>query len=124
MPAVLSILSKETDVIGTDKYRANDAAIPMAYRASAEITAKPNADGSNVQMTVMTAKPLPVTNNGVTTLAGTFRMTTKFNSLQTVTSDSERTAIIDAHIELLTNLKTSLANGILPSQALTLTKTL
>lgn len=124
MPAILSILSKETDVVGTDKFRANDAAIPMAYRAHAEVTMNPNADGSNIQATVMTAKPVVVTVNGVPTVPGTFRMTTKFNSLQTITNDAERIAVIDAHVEMLVALKQNLANGMLPSTAPILAKTL
>lgn len=124
MPAILSILSKETDVVGTDKYRANDAAIPMAFRAYAEVTANPNADGSNVQMTVMTAKPVVFLSNGINTVVGTFRATTKFNALQNIVNDTERNAVIDAHIELLTKLKTSVANGTLPASGPTLTVTL
>lgn len=124
MPAILSILSKETDVVGTDKFRANDSTVPMAYRAHGELTANPNADGSNVQMTVMTAKPVMVTSNGINTIVGTFRMTTKFNSLQTITSDVERAACIDAHIEFLIAVKSSIAAGQLPTTAPTLTKTL
>lgn len=119
----LSILSKEQDVVGTDKYRANDPAIPMAFRASASMTINPNADGSNHQVTVQTVKPIVKTDttNGVTSSPAAFRMTTKFNALQDRTDTVARTKCIEAHIEALTLLKSQIADGMLPTTAPTFT---
>ena len=115
----LTLLSKEQDVIGTDKYRANDPAIPMAFRASATMTVNPNADGSNHQVTVQTVKPVVVTDttNGITSSPASFRMTTKFNALQDRTDTAARTKCIEAHIEALTLLKAQIADGMLPTTA-------
>ena len=113
----LTLLSKEQDIIGTDRYRANDPAIPMAFRASATMTVNPNADNSNHQVTVQTVKPVVVTDtsNGVTSSPAAFRMTTKFNALQDRTDNVARTKCIEAHIEALTLLKTQIADGMLPT---------
>lgn len=112
----LTILSKEQDVVGTDKYRVNDPLIPMAFRANAQMTVNPNADGTNHQVTVMIAKPVVVTDsNGIVSAPATFRMTTKFNAIQDRVNNTERLAAIDAHIEFLTKNKQAIADGILPT---------
>lgn len=115
----LTLLSKEQDVIGTDKYRANDPAIPLAYRASATMTVNPNADSSNHQVTVQTVKPVVVVDatRGITSSPASFRMTTKFNALQDRTDTVARTKCIEAHIEALTLLKNQIADGMLPTSA-------
>lgn len=121
MPLV--ILSKDTDLLGTDRYRDSDKTIPMAFRATIDMTVNPNASNTNNQVTIKSVQPVVNTVQGVVTSKDSFLMVTKFSSLQHITNDAERERIFDNHLRFLIASKQSILDGQLPSQAVVIPTT-
>lgn len=118
----LQLLSKENDVIGTDKYRLEDPTIPAAYRPTCELTVRQNADRSNNNVTIVSRVPVVITaSDGSKTSKDTFVASFKFSSLQNVTNDAERLACFDNLQKVITAAKTQILAGMLPQTALSLT---
>lgn len=115
MPLV--ILSKDTDLLGTDRYRDSDKAIPMAFRATIDMTVNPNSSNTNNQVTIKSVQPVVNTVEGVTTSKDSFLMVTKFSSLQHITNEAERERVFDNHLRFLIASKQSILDGQLPSTA-------
>lgn len=118
----LKILSKDVDAFGSDTYRDDNTAIPLAYRPTIVETINPNKEGTNNMVTVEVKVPVVETINGVTTSKNTFRCTVKYTALQSVTSDAERARALDLAIEYLTARKATLVQGILAASPVTLAK--
>lgn len=112
-----SILSKDIDAFGTDIYRDEDKTIPLAFRPTITHSVNPNSDGSNHQVTVKVRVPVVTVTDGVTTSTDRFEFIGKFSSLQNIVADGPRLRCIDTAIEYLTEAKTAIINGQLPSQA-------
>lgn len=120
MPS-LQLLSKENDVIGTDKYRLEDSKIPAAFRPTCELTVRQNADQSNNNFTIVSRVPVVVTaSDGSITSKDTFVASFKFSSLQNVTKDAERVACLDNLLKVITAAKVQILAGMLPQTALSL----
>lgn len=113
------ILSKQNDVVGVDRYRVNDASIPAAYRPRIDFSCLTNPRGTSNTMTVRSEAPIVKTVDGVTTSSDMFLMTTKFTSLQQVTSDELRAKIFDDHIAFLQKARADILEGRLPMNAYT-----
>lgn len=118
----IKILSKDIDAFGTDLYRDDNAAVPLAFRATVTHSVNPNSAGTNNQVTVKVRVPVVTTINGVATSTDQFEFIGKFSALQSVTADAERARCLDLAIEYLTATKASIINGILPPAPVTLTK--
>lgn len=118
----LKILSKDVDAFGTDTYRDDNAAIPLAFRPTIVETINPNKEGTNNMVTVEVKVPVVETIGGVTASNNTFRCTAKYTALQSVTADAERVRALDLMIEYLTIRKNTLTQGVLAPAAVTLTK--
>lgn len=118
----VKILSKDIDVLGTDTYRDDNAAVPLAYRATVTQTVNPNSEGTNNQVTLKVRVPVVTTVEGVTVSADRFEFIGKFSALQAITADTERARCLDLAIEYLTKARDSIMNGQLPSAAVTLAK--
>lgn len=116
------ILSKDVDAFGTDTYRDDNTAIPLAYRPTIVETINPNKEGTNNMVTVEVKVPVVEVIGGLTTSNNTFRCTAKFTALQSVTADAERIRALEVMIEYLTKRKDTLSQGVLASAAVTLTK--
>lgn len=113
-------LSKQTDVTGTDKYRSEDSAIPMAYRPVVAHTITPNALGTSHSVTIKVTAPSVLTVNGVTTSTDTFIGSAKFTALQRITDDVTRAKAYDDLIRFMiatreTNLRGELPRTTLPA---------
>lgn len=115
----LVILSKQNDIVGTDKYRVNDTSIPAAYRPSLDFSCVTNPRGTSNTMTVRSQGPIVKTVDDVTTSTDMFLMTTKFTSLQQVTSDVLRAKIFDDHVAFLMVARADILEGRLPMNAYT-----
>lgn len=122
MALTMDILSKETDAIGTDKYRSTDATIPMAFRQTLTHLVKPNPDGSNHQSTITASVPVVVTIDGVSTSKDTYRAIFKFSSLQHIVNDAERAQAYDLLIKYLSSApgKAAIIGGVLPKTPIAL----
>lgn len=118
---MIKILSKDTDLIGTDKYRDDTKSIPLAFRHTVDMSVNPNASGTNNMVTVKSNLPLVVTVDGRSQSSDSFLMTTKFSALQHVTDDAARASIFDKHIEFLTKSKAAILDGQLPDNAIVMT---
>lgn len=116
----LTILSKQTDALGTDVYRSTDSTIPMAFRPSVEMSAALNPKKTSVSMTVKSLYPLVNTVDGVPVSQNQFLMVTKFTALQHVVNDTERAKIFDDHIAFLEAARSAILEGRLPTTAITL----
>ena len=119
----LLILSKDTDLLGTDRYRDSDKAIPMAFRATIDMTVNPNSSGTNNQVTVKSVQPVINTVDGIATSKDSFLVVTKFSSLQHITNDAERERVFDNHLRFLISAKQSILDGQLPSTAVVIPTT-
>lgn len=117
----LAILSKDNDLLGTDKYRETDKTVPMAYRPTVEMSVNANASGTNNNVTVKSTFPVVTTVNGVTTSKDSFLMVSKFSSLQHITNDVERAKAFDDHIKFLGKARASILDGQLPDAPVVMT---
>lgn len=110
----IKILSKDNDLIGTDKYRDDAKVLPMAYRPTIDNSVTQNAKGTNNSVTIKSVTPVVVTANGVTSSADSFLMVTKFSSLQHITNDAEREQCYDDHVRMLILNRSANLYGQLP----------
>lgn len=120
---MLKILSKDVDAFGTDKYRDDNVAIPMAYRSSAVHSINPNSTSTNNQVTLKTTTPVVNVVNGVSTSNDSFMMVTKFSSLQHIVNDAERALCYDNHIKMLILTRDTNLAGNLPNAAVAIPST-
>lgn len=111
------ILSKQNDVVGVDKYRVNDLTIPAAYRPLIDFSCVTNPRGTSNTMTLRSEAPIVKTADGIVTSTDMFLMTTKFTSLQQVTSDALRAKIFDDHVAFLQKARADILEGRLPMNA-------
>lgn len=112
-----TILSKQNDVIGTDKYRVNTAGVPNGFKPRIDMSCMPNPRGTSNTMTVRSEAPIVQEVDGVQTSSDMFLMTTKFTSLQHVTSDALRAEIFDNHLAFLQAAREDILQGRLPLNA-------
>lgn len=108
-------ISKDVDVIGTDKYRVEDLTIPQAYRASTQMSISVNKVSTNNNVTIRDVTPVVNVIDGKHMSSDSFIMTTKFTSLQHITNDVEREATFDRHMAVLVAAKAAILKGELPS---------
>lgn len=116
----LVILSKQNDVVGTDKYRDNDATVPLAYRATATMTVAPspqNPQSNNVRFVVRV--PIVDVVNGVQVSKDQFMFDGKFTSIQNRTNPTERAKCYDMAIAIMQKAKADALDGQLPNAAYT-----
>lgn len=116
----LLILSKDNDLLGTDKYRDTTKTIPMAYRATIDMSVNQNSTATNNNVTVRSVNPVVKEVAGVTTSQDSFLMVTKFSSLQHITNDTERAACFDKHVAFLLAARASILDGQLPDAPIVL----
>lgn len=110
----MDILSKETDVIGTDKYRDNTPGIAMAYRPTTFHTVSESSNGKNHPVTVKTNSPVIQTVAGVSVSDDAFLMVTKFSALQHIENDVQRAKTYDDHVAFLVASRDTNLYGTLP----------
>lgn len=110
----LLILSKDNDLFGTDRYRDNNKTVPMAHRATIDMSVNPNASGTNNQVTIKSLEPVIRTIDGVVSSDDSFLVVTKFSSLQHITNDAERERAFDNHLRFLITGKQAILDGQLP----------
>lgn len=119
---MIKIISKDNDILGTDKYRDDDATIPLAYRQTMELSVSPNASGTNHNVSLKTVVPVVNTIDGVTVSNDSFLAVTKFSALQHITNDTERAAAYDKHVAFLSNaeVREAFLNGQLTDEPVTI----
>lgn len=117
----IKILSKDNDLVGTDKYRDDTKSVPLAYRHTIDMSVNPNASGTNNMVTVKSTLPVPAIVDGRATSNDAFTVSTKFSSLQHITNDVERAAVLTKHIEFLTKAKDAMLDGQLPDEPIVMT---
>lgn len=110
-------LSKQADVVGSDRYRDEVAGTPLAYRESISHTVAANAAGTSNNVTVKVTAPSLVTVNGITTSTDSFLATAKFTSLQKITDDATRAKCYDDLIRFLIATRAANLDGQLPQKA-------
>lgn len=113
-------ISKQTDVLGTDRLRDEIPEIPLAYRQTINHTVQSNSDGSSNSVLIRVAAPSLKVIDGIATSTDTFLATSKFTALQKITDDTLRAKAYDDHIRYLiatrsTNLQGELPSGTLPA---------
>lgn len=111
-------ISKQTDTIGTDRYRDEISGIPLAYRPTINHTVQPNNTGSSHSVIIRVNAPSVITKDGITTSNDAFLATSKFTALQKITDDATRAKAYDDHIRYLIATRTSNLDGQLPSGTL------
>lgn len=121
---MIKILSKDNDLIGTDTYRDDTKAIPLAYRHTIAMSINPNASGSNNMVTVKSVRPVVITAaDGKVSSSDSFLGTFKFSALQHVTNDVERALCYDKLLEFLKlpAVRTAILDGQLTDEPVTFT---
>lgn len=116
----LLILSKDNDLLGTDKYRDTTKTIPMAFRATIDMSVNQNSTATNNNVSVRSVHPVVKDISGVTTSSDSFLAVTKFSSLQHITNDVERAACFDNHVAFLLAARSSILDGQLPDEPVVL----
>lgn len=116
----LSIVSKQNDIYGIDKYRFNDNSIPVAYRHSIEMQVAENPRKTSNTVTVRSVTPIVKVIDGSSVSTDSFVATTKFTALQQVTSATQRAACLDKHIAFLQKARDDILEGRLPLTPVTL----
>lgn len=111
-------ISKQTDTLGSDRYRDEVAGVPLAYRPTITHTIQQNGTGSSNSVVVRASAPSLITINGITTSTDTFLATSKFTALQKITDDVTRAKAYDDHIRFLIATRRTNLNGQLPSATL------
>lgn len=111
---MIKILSKDNDLLGTDLYRDDNKAIPMAFRPTITHSVNKSASGTNNQVTVKSLHPVLVAIAGVTTADDSFLVVTKFSALQHIVNDDERAAAFDNHVKFLIKARQAILDGELP----------
>lgn len=117
MPLV--ILSKETDTLGTDKYRDNDTNTPILFRPTVSHTVELKSEGTSATNTIISNVPYIVTVNGIATSQRSHRAVLKFFALQDITDPVGRAKAFDNLIAYCTKNKDAIINGSLPSTVTT-----
>lgn len=112
----LKILQKDNAFVGTDVYRANDVAVPAAYRAGLVHSHNINQNGSNHQVTIKSTVPVVTVIDGISQSNNAFLGVIKFSSLQSITSDTEREACYDNLIAYAIVAKANILSGTLPDE--------
>lgn len=107
-------LSKQADVVGSDRYRDEETGTPLAYRELISHTVAANPAGTSNNVTVKVTAPSLVTINGIITSTDSFLATAKFTSLQKITDDTTRAKCYDDLIRFLIATRTPNLNGQLP----------
>lgn len=108
-------ISKQTDTIGTDRYRSEVSGIPLAYRQTITHTVQPNSTGSSNSVIIRVNAPSIIVKDGITTSNDAFLATSKFTALQKITDDEKRAKAYDDHIRYLIATRASNLDGQLPS---------
>lgn len=115
-----TVISKQTDALGTDRLRDDVSGIPLAFRQTINHTVQQNSNGSSNSVLVRVTAPSLKTVDGVVTSTDSFLATSKFTALQKITDDQLRAKAYDDHIRYLiatraTNLLGQLPTGNLPA---------
>lgn len=111
-------ISKQTDTLGSDRYRDEVAGVPLAYRPNITHTVQQNGTGSSNSVIVRVSAPSLTVVNGITTSTDTFLATSKFTALQKITDDATRAKAYDDHIRFLIATRATNLDGQLPSSTL------
>ena len=111
-------ISKQTDTLGSDRYRDEISGVPLAYRPTITHTVQQNGTGSSNSVIVRVSAPSLVVANGITTSTDTFLATSKFTALQKITDDVTRAKAYDDHIRFLIATRATNLNGQLPPSSL------
>lgn len=118
MTTSLTIESKENSLYGTDTYRNKSVIVPRAYQPTASLSAAPNKDGSNVNMSVRVDDFVVANMEGRQLMTDRFIATAKFTALQSVVAQVERERAFDSFLALLIASRESIITGILPDEPL------
>jgi hypothetical protein len=111
-------IAKQTDTLGSDRYRDEITSVPLAYRPTITHTIQQNGSGSSNSVIVRASAPSLTVVNGITTSTDTFLATSKFTALQQITDNVTRAKAYDDHIRFLIATRATNLNGQLPSTAL------
>ena len=115
-------LSKQTDLLGTDLYRNENPAVPLAYRQTITHSVAKSPSSLSHSVNVRSVAPVLKTVDGTVTSSDSFLMTTKFTALQHVVDDTLRAKIYDDHVAFLIASRNTNLNGGLPKTAVTITR--
>lgn len=118
MTMSLKIESKENSLYGTDTYRNKSVIVPRAYQPIASLTAAPNKDGTNVNMSARVDDFVVATVDGRQVMTDRFIATAKFTALQSVVAQVERERAFDSFLALLIASRESIITGVLPDEPL------
>lgn len=111
-------IAKQTDTLGSDRYRDEISGVPLAFRPTITHTIQQNGTGSSNSVIVRVSAPSLTVVNGITTSTDTFLATSKFTALQKITDDKTRAKAYDDHIRFLIATRGTNLNGQLPSTKL------
>lgn len=109
-----TVISKQTDALGTNRLRDDVSGTPMAFRQTIDHTVQQNSDGSSNSVLVRVKAPSLRTVDGVVTSTDSFLATSKFTSLQKITDDVLRAKTYDDHIRYLIATRAANLTGMLP----------
>lgn len=118
--AQFSIVSKQNDIYGIDKYRFNDVSVPVAYRHNIEMQVAENPRKTSNTVTVRSVTPIVKVIDGSSVSTDSFVATTKFTALQQVTNAAERAACFDKHVAFLLAARADILEGRLPLEPVSL----